>query len=180
MARPRTDGYPHMDYTPEVGQAICELIATNGLSIKNLCLAYPEIMPPKPTIYMWVMRHPEFEELFRIAHERQAELWVQDALDVADDVPERMIDDEAVQMDTQAAVGRAKLRVDTRLRAAGLMNRRRYGQRVSVAGGEPGDGADGGYIANGGRRVDRDRRGCLIGDVDVSLGVPRGEHCQRR
>ena len=67
------------DYTPELADKICALIATHPISIKRICAKYPEL-PAQDTIFQWITRHDYFAGQYLVAKESQAlcvadELW---------------------------------------------------------------------------------------------------------
>ena len=66
------------DYTPELATRICQLIASNPISVKRICAKYPEL-PSQDTVYAWLARYPEFSGQYLDAKEKQA-------LTVADDL----------------------------------------------------------------------------------------------
>ena len=104
MARPS-------DYTPELGDAICAQV-TEGKSLVKICL--DEDMPDPRTVYRWFRKHEEFCQNYARAKEDQADYFVEDILQIAD---------EAKNDDIQVA----KLRVDTRKWAASKYKPKKYG-----------------------------------------------------
>lgn len=66
------------DYTPELAQRICDLIASNPHGIKKLCAMYDDI-PSHQCIYEWLNKYREFGDSYLVAKEKQA-LVVADSL----------------------------------------------------------------------------------------------------
>lgn len=118
------------DYTVELGDRICELIATNTLGTKKLCLIH-DWMPNADTIYKWRYRHKEFADKYALAKAKQAELMAEDIIEIADDgLNDTYVDDEGnVKVDSDV-VARSRLRVDTRKWYASKLAPKIYGDKV--------------------------------------------------
>jgi hypothetical protein len=61
------------DYTKEMGDQVCDAIATHDLGIYEICKLYPHL-PGETTIYRWIYKIPEFYESYTRAKEAQAEV----------------------------------------------------------------------------------------------------------
>ena len=118
------------EYTTEMGEAICEAISSDARSVRTI-IAESDVFPDYVTVWKWRNRHPDFAAMYDAAQERRADTQLEAALEIADDEP--------ADGDTQASVGRAKLRVETRMRVVPLLNRSKYGQKVAVTGGDEKD-----------------------------------------
>src|SRR5882762_9327865 len=70
-------------YDPEFAELICERIATTPESLVKICQA-PD-MPGVATIFRWAREHPDFQEMVVMARETQAEVLLEEALDIVDD-----------------------------------------------------------------------------------------------
>ncbi len=94
-----------MEYSQEIGEAVCHEIATQDKSLKKICQEHidaGEEWPSHSLIYRWRFRHPEFDEMYLAARETQKEVILDSTMDIADD------DDVDIQ--------RGKLRTDVRFR----------------------------------------------------------------
>ncbi|WP_406549336.1 ubiquitin carboxyl-hydrolase [Cronobacter malonaticus] len=113
--KPKT-GRPS-DYLPEVAADICSLLA-DGESLRKVC-ERPG-MPNKATVFRWLAQHEEFRDQYAKATETRADAIFEEMFDIADTVVEEA-----------AAVGKARLRIDTRKWALARMNPKKYGDKVS-------------------------------------------------
>ena len=105
------------DYLPEVAADICSLLA-DGESLRKVC-DRPG-MPNKATVFRWLAQHEEFRDQYAKATETRADAIFEEMFDIADKVAEEA-----------AAVGKARLRIDTRKWALARMNPKKYGDKVS-------------------------------------------------
>ena len=69
------------DYTPEIADAVCELIV-QGDSV--LQLSKRDDMPSETAIYTWLSKHEEFAVKYAHARQSQAEVYAQDIINIAD------------------------------------------------------------------------------------------------
>jgi len=116
MATNKKTGRPS-DYLPEVAADICSLLA-DGESLRKVC-ERPG-MPNKATVFRWLAQHDEFRDQYAKATETRADAIFEEMFDIADSVTEEA-----------AAVGKARLRIDTRKWALARMNPKKYGDKVS-------------------------------------------------
>lgn len=116
MATKAKTGRPS-DYLPEVAADICSLLA-DGESLRKVC-ERPG-MPGKATVFRWLAQHEEFRDQYAKATETRADAIFEEMFDIADNVAEEA-----------AAVGKARLRIDTRKWALARMNPKKYGDKVS-------------------------------------------------
>lgn len=116
MATKAKTGRPS-DYLPEVAADICSLLA-NGESLRKVC-ERPG-MPSKTSVFRWLAEHSEFRDQYAKATETRADAIFEEMFDIADNVAEEA-----------AAVGKARLRIDTRKWALARMNPKKYGDKVS-------------------------------------------------
>src|SRR6185312_12559501 len=77
-------------YDPEFALLICERIATTPQSLVKICEA-PD-MPGVATIFRWAREHPDFQEMYVLAKETQAEVLIEEALDIVDDDSQDIIE----------------------------------------------------------------------------------------
>lgn len=125
MARPT-------DYTSVLALQICEKIA-NGQSLRAIC-ADPA-MPDKSTVLRWLLRpeHDEFRRQYSAAREAQADVLVDEIIEIADDTHHDLrVDDESntITVDHEH-IQRSRLRVDARKWAAAKLAPKKYGERIS-------------------------------------------------
>lgn len=126
------------DYSPEMADRICELVATSTRGTKTLT-QLNDWMPTDTTIYKWRYRHPEFAGKYAEAKARQADLLAEEIIEIADDgLNDTYVDDQGnVKVDTDI-VQRSRLRIDTRKWIACKLLPKVYGQ-VKPAQGEDED-----------------------------------------
>lgn len=105
------------DYLPEVADDICALLAS-GESLLKVCKRPG--MPDKSTVFRWLSVHEDFRDKYAKATEARADAIFEDMFGIADEVAE-----------DAAAVGKARLRIDTRKWALARMNPRKYGDKVT-------------------------------------------------
>ena len=116
MATKTKTGRPS-DYLPEVAADICSLLA-DGESLRKVCER--QGMPNKATVFRWLAQHEDFRDQYAQATETRADAIFEEMFEIADEVAEEA-----------AAVGKARLRIDTRKWALARMNPKKYGDKVS-------------------------------------------------
>ena len=94
--------------TPELCKAICERVA-KGETLTNI-LQEPE-MPAWTTVHGWKQADEAFRQALARAREQQAEVWAEEMLSISDD-----------ELPTHEAIGRARLRMQSRQWLAGKYN----------------------------------------------------------
>ena len=94
--------------TPELCKAICERIS-EGETLTNICRD-PD-MPAWTTIHDWKRSDDSFRQALARAREQQAEVWAEEVKTLSDD-----------DLDTHEAIGRARLRMQSRQWLAGKFN----------------------------------------------------------
>ena len=124
-------------YTIELADQMCERLA-QGESARSICR--DDQMPCLSTFFKWLREHEEFSHQYAIAKEESADALVEDMLDIADNQVgnpvivegEPLMDDErVVKIVDNAAVGHARLRVDTRKWAASKLKPKKYGDKIT-------------------------------------------------
>jgi len=63
-------------YTPELGEEICDAIASSELGLVHLVDSHPH-WPHRATIFIWMRKHPEFRDMYTRAKEDQVEVSVE-------------------------------------------------------------------------------------------------------
>lgn len=110
-----------------------------GRTLGDIC--QPDELPSRTTVNRWRDDDVDgFSVKFQHARRKQAEAWVENALDIADDNSNDVIQRSVVdgtntkveQLSHPAAVQRSKLRVEARLRVAAMMHPEIYGARAQV------------------------------------------------
>lgn len=109
-------------YEPEVGDAICAAISC-GMTIQK-ALASIRNGPNMVQFYQWQRESPDFARAYDIARECKADTLVEQALGLADDCSD----------ESNSAVNKARLQVDTRKWIAGRFAPKRYGDRIEHTG----------------------------------------------
>ena len=122
-------------YTPELGRSICTRIA-KGESV--ITITSEDGMPCEATIYNWLQKHPDFLEEYTRARESQAEHYLDEIIQIADDctddVEKIMTKEGEDHRIKQSAIARARLQVDTRKWAMSKLAPKKYGDRMALAG----------------------------------------------
>jgi len=121
--KPRTGG---SRYDPKLALLICERIATLPLSLFTICEA-PD-MPGVATIFRWVREHPEFREMYVMAKETQAEILLEEAIDLVDDDSNDLIHTpDGKIVFNRLALQRCKMQVEHRRWIAAKLLPQKYG-----------------------------------------------------
>lgn len=94
-----TAGRP-TDYTPEMADKICSLVASSSEGLKKICAQNSDI-PVDSTIYLWLANHKEFSRKYRDAKEAQGLCYSEKVMDLLWEVDER-----------NEAIAKAKLILD--------------------------------------------------------------------
>ena len=117
-----------LEYTKEMGDYICELVASTGHGLLKLTRLYPEL-PAKETINRWRYRVPEFRDQYAMAKVEQADRLAEECLDIADDdVSDTRINPETgEEVCNTEFIARSRLRIDTRKWLAAKLLPKQYG-----------------------------------------------------
>jgi len=121
------------DFTREIADAICELIA-DGRSLRSIC--DDEGMPSKTTVFRWLAANEEFRNQYAYARETQADTYFEDVIDIADDSRNDWMkvsgeDDVGWRLNGDH-VRRAQLRIDARKWMAGKLRPKKYGDKLAL------------------------------------------------
>ncbi len=117
-----------LEYTQEMGDYICELVASTGHGLLKLTELYPEL-PDKVTINRWRHRLPEFRNQYAQAKIEQADILAEECLEIADNSSQdTMIDNEGFERCNTEFIARSRLRVDTRKWLAAKLLPKQYGK----------------------------------------------------
>jgi hypothetical protein len=94
-ATKRTAGRPS-DYTPELADRICALIAEKDTSLRQIC-AMPE-MPHRTTVNRWLEAHEEFAAKYARARESQGDVIFEDMRAIEQKVLNRKLSPQAARV----------------------------------------------------------------------------------
>lgn len=124
-------------FSQALADEICERIATTPRGLDWIC-EQDEALPSARTVHRWLDQNEVFRQSYARARERQADLLFDECLEIADDTSgdSKLIgqgDAERLVADAEW-ISRSKLRVDTRMRMAGKLAPKKYGDRITHAG----------------------------------------------
>lgn len=108
-------------YNDQIANEICSRLM-GGESLKKICES--EEMPDRVTVFRWQGAHEEFRNLYARAREEQADLFVEQMLEIADNVDEF----------NPFAINKARLQVDTRKWVAQKYRPKFYGDKIDISG----------------------------------------------
>jgi hypothetical protein len=114
-----------VEYSPQLGEEICLRIAA-GETLKKICKGAD--MPNKDTVIRWVLKKPDFAEMYNFARQVQAELLGDEILDIAKDNSNDKNEDGTPN---HANVQRSRLEVDTIKWYLARINARKWGDKVT-------------------------------------------------
>ena len=115
---------PKVYYSEELALEICEELS-NGISLHKICQR--DDMPPPSSIYRWLAEEAFFRDCYARARENAAHTLFDAMKDIADDTSNDMLADGSAN---NAAIARARLRVDTYARIAGKLAPMVYSERL--------------------------------------------------
>jgi hypothetical protein len=115
---------PRISYSEALANEMLNRMAS-GQSLNSVCKL--DHMPHIATVFDWIEKHPSFGEKYARARELAAHALFDQMIDIADDTSGDLLDDGSAN---NAAIQRARLRVDTRARIAGKLAPKVYGERV--------------------------------------------------
>ena len=118
MAKAKDKVAKPSDYTPEVGDIICERISRME-ALAKICDT-DDSLPSARTVYRWLRENEDFCQNYTRAKEDQADYLADDTLTICDD---QSIDPQ-----------QKRIMVDTRKWLASKFKPKKYGDRIAVAG----------------------------------------------
>jgi len=124
--KPRERGHNPASVTADKAEAILDRM-WDGRFLTAICR--DDDMPGRRAVYRYLASHPEFHGDYGLARQALGDFFAEDALRIADDIDNDVIENENGSFPNPAAVMRAKLRVETRLRLAAMLNPGRYGRQ---------------------------------------------------
>ncbi len=121
-------------YTPELGQRICDAIATTTDSLQKICDDNVDFPSKKQTIHVWKLRHSEFNDLYVRAKQNQADLLAEEILEISDFIGlDTKVNFKTGEESLDAEwVARSRLRVDSRKWIACKLLPKVYGDKSEV------------------------------------------------
>lgn len=138
---PKPLGRPTL-FTPELAERICDAVATNAKGLDWICENNPDF-PSSRTVSRWQAKDETFCQELTRAGARRADILFDEMLDIADDTgrdtklvgrkdaPEA----EGTEVCNYEWISRSKLRIETRLKMIAMLNRKKYGDKLELAGG---------------------------------------------
>jgi len=99
------------DYSPELGDKICELVATNTCGLDEICDTY-DFMPNESSVRLWRFKHADFSMKYATAKMFQAELLAEQIHKISNN-PLMYHDSEGNERIDSGSVALARLRVDS-------------------------------------------------------------------
>lgn len=124
-------------YSQELAANICDRLI-HGEGLRAICR--DDAMPAISTVIDWIKSKDEFSAQYAKARELQAELLLDEILEIADDSSQDTIDTANGKIANTEFIARSRLRVDTRKWAMGKMSRKfndKIIQEVTGANGDP-------------------------------------------
>lgn len=124
MGRPST-------YVTTVADEIVRRVS-EGEPLAAICR--DESMPAVRTVSDWRKAHPDFDERFLAARDDGFDALAAQCIDIADDETEDWVLSKKGPLVNETAIGRSRLRVDTRLKLLSKWDPRRYGDSMTLKG----------------------------------------------
>lgn len=124
-------------YSQELAVTICDRLI-HGEGLRAICR--DDAMPSISTVIDWIKNKDDFSAQYAKARELQAELLLDEILEIADDSSQDTIDTANGKIANTEFIARSRLRVDTRKWAMGKMSRKfndKIIQEVTGANGDP-------------------------------------------
>ena len=132
-------------FTTAIADEICERIASTPRGLDFIC-SQDDSFPSARTVHLWLNQHPEFLQSYLRARERQAALLMDESLEIADDASSdtktlKRADGTEYEVCDSEWISRSKLRVDTRMRMAGKLDPKKWGERQTLEHTDPAGGS---------------------------------------
>lgn len=115
-------------YSKELSNIICDRLIL-GESLRSICR--DDTMPNLSTVVDWIKSNSEFSAQYATARELQAELIIDEILDIADDSSKDVVNTDLGKIVDQEVIQRSRLRVDTRKWLIGKMYPKKYGEKIT-------------------------------------------------
>jgi hypothetical protein len=131
---PQKTGRPTA-FTPELAEAVCDAVSTTPRGLDFICETN-KAFPSARTVHRWLAAHESFRQSYVLARERQADLLFDECLEIADDSSgdTKIIGRDGEEREVMDAefVARSKIRIDTRMRMAGKLAPKKYGEKTAL------------------------------------------------
>ena len=116
------------DYTQQIADEICERLM-DGESLRSILK--DEHLPEKSTVFKWLLHNKEFIYQYTHAREVQAETFVDEMTDIADDGSNDYMEKitqsgEITHVPDHEHINRSRIRIDTRKWIAERMKPKKY------------------------------------------------------
>lgn len=134
VATPIPLGRP-VEYEDWMAEEVCWRIA-QGEPLTRICR--DDHLPHCATIYRWLIRFPDFCEMYTRAREDQADTNADEILSIADEMPPEYTDEKGRTMLDASFIQWQRSRIDARKWTSAKLKPRKYGDRVAVEGVEGG------------------------------------------
>ena len=117
------------DYNQDKAILICSRMA-EGESLRSICR--DESMPALSTVFLWVAKHSEFSEQYKLAMASRADAMFEDMIEIADDGRnDYIVNGEGEERFNTEHVQRSRLRLDTRKWMLSKMLPKKYGEKIT-------------------------------------------------
>jgi hypothetical protein len=117
-------------FSQELFDEICEKIA-NGESLRKICK--DDKMPNLTSVWKWLNNNEELSKQYARAREEQAETFVDEILEIADNnKDDTFIDENGKLIINQEVIARSRLRVDSRKWIASKLKPKRFGDYTKI------------------------------------------------
>ena len=117
-------------FSQEIFDEICVRIA-EGESLRKICK--DDKMPSLVAVWKWLNNSEELVKQYTRAREEQAETFVDEILDIADDnKDDTYLDDNGKLIINQEVIARSRLRVDSRKWIASKLKPKRFGDYTKI------------------------------------------------
>ena len=119
------------DYTPELAQRICDAIATTTEAYERIIEINTDF-PNRDVMRLWRYRHPKFKDMYEVARQAQADLYIDELREVARNRSNDLMETNEGYKSNPAAVARDKLIIDTDKWIACKVLPRIYGDKTTT------------------------------------------------
>lgn len=126
----KAEGAPSI-YTEELGDRICELIASHGCGYNQIRKKFPEL-PDRSTINLWVLKIDSFSDKYFKAKQKQADISIEELDDLLPESLHYYVDEKGNQRIDPPSVALAVARANNRKWVASRVLPKLYGDRFEV------------------------------------------------
>lgn len=118
-------------YDPEIGDKICERIATSSSGLHTICKE--DGMPSVATVFNWLRDNKSFLDNYTRAKDCQADFMADEILEIADDTSnDTKYTEDGREYANSEWINRSRLRVDARKWIASKLKPKKYGDKLEV------------------------------------------------